>query len=98
MYARVTTIQGNPDQIDEATNLVRDTIVPALQQRTGFEGYLLLADRGTGKGITITLWDSEADREASGPGSEAYKEVMAKVAPLLTAEPVVENLEVLVQA
>ena len=98
MYARVTTSQGNPDQIDEATALVRDTIVPAAKQRTGFAGYLALVDRETGKGITITLWESEGDREASGPGSDGYKEVMAKVAHLLTAEPVVENLEVLVQA
>ena len=97
MYARVTTTQGNPDQIDEAINIVRDLILPAAQERSGFSGYLLLADRGTGKGITISLWESEADREASGPGSEAYKEVISKVAHLLTAEPVVENLEVLVQ-
>ncbi len=97
MYARVTTFEINPDQTDEATNILRDSVVPAAEQQKGFAGYLLLADRGTGKGISITLWETEADREASGPGSNYYSEALAKVTPLFTAEPVVEDLEVLVQ-
>ncbi len=97
MYARVTTSQINPDQTDEATNIVRDSLVPAAEQQKGFAGYLLLGDRGTGKGISITLWETEADREASGPGSNYYSELMPKMMPLFTAELIVEDLEVLVQ-
>ncbi len=97
MYARVTTSQGNPEQVDEATNIVRDSVVPAARQQKGFAGYILLGDRGTGKAITISLWETEADREASGAGSEYYNEVIAMVTPFLTAEPIAEDLEVLVQ-
>lgn len=97
MFARVTTSQVNPDQADEATNIVRDSIVPAARQQKGFAGYIVLGDRGKGKAITISLWETQADREASGSGSEYYNEVIAMITPFLTAEPIAEDLEVLFQ-
>ena len=39
------------------------------QKQSGFKGYLLLVDRSTGKGITITLWEGEEDRQITGPNS-----------------------------
>jgi quinol monooxygenase YgiN len=97
MYARVTTVQIAPGNVDEATNITREAVIPAAQQAKGFKGYWALGDRATGKSVVITLWETEADRDASGPGSAYYQEVMAKIAPLFTAPPIVENLEVIIQ-
>jgi hypothetical protein len=96
MYARVTTTQFSPYRLDEAINIIRESTVPAAQQQTGFKGYLLLVDRSTGKGITITLWEEEEDRECTGPNSDYYRQEIGKVVPLLTDAPLVEDLEIVI--
>ncbi len=98
MYARITTTQFSPYRLDEAIQIVRDHTLPAAQQQDGFKGYLMLVDRSTGKGITITLWEEEADRQVTGPNSDYYRDAIGKIVPLLTDAPVVEDLEIVIQA
>ena len=64
--------------------------------KTGPCDYLLLVDRSTGKGITITLWEEEKDREITGPESRYYRDEIGKVVPLLTDAPSVEDLEIVI--
>src|SRR5690349_7755061 len=97
MYARVTTTQFSPYRLDEAISIIRDHTVPAAQKQTGFKGYLLLVDCSTGKGITITLWEEEEDRQITGPNSNYYREEIGKVVPMLTEAPSVEDLEIVIQ-
>jgi hypothetical protein len=47
MYARVTTMEGSPDKMDDATGHLREQTLPQLQQMDGFEGF---ADRDTRPG------------------------------------------------
>ena len=96
MYARVTATQFSPYRLEEAISIIRDNTVPAAQQQNGFKGYLLLVDRSTGKGITITLWEEETDRECTGPNSDYYRQEIGKVVPLLTDAPMVEDLEIVI--
>jgi quinol monooxygenase YgiN len=97
MFARVTTTQYSPYRLDEAIHIAREHTLPAAQQQTGFKGYLMLVDRSTGKGITITLWEEEEHREVTGPNSPYYREAIGKVVPLLEAAPDVEDLEIAIQ-
>lgn len=97
MYARVTTTQFSPYRLDEAIHVAREHTVPAAQQQSGFKGYLMLVDRSTGKGMTITLWEEEADREVTGPNSSYYRDAIGKVVPLLEDAPFVEDLEIVIQ-
>jgi hypothetical protein len=83
--------------MDEAIHIVREHTLPAAQQQTGFKGYLMLVDRRTGKGITITLWEEEGDREVTGPNSSYYRDAIGRVVPLLEAAPTVEDFEIAVQ-
>jgi hypothetical protein len=97
MYARVTTTQFSPYRLDEAIHIVKEHTLPAAQQQSGFKGYLMLVDRSTGKGITITLWEEEEDREITGPNSSYYRDAIGRVVPLLEAEPMVDDLEIVIQ-
>jgi hypothetical protein len=97
MYARVTTTQFSPYRLEEAIHIAREQIVPAAQQQTGFKGFLMLVDRSTGKGITITLWEGEEDRDVSGPNSSYYRDAIGKIVPLLEDAPLVEDLELVIQ-
>jgi heme-degrading monooxygenase HmoA len=93
MYARVTTIQGSTDQIDEGIDTLRDTTLPAVKGIEGFKGICSLIDRQTGKGLTITLWESETALQAS---EEEANRIRREVAGNLgaTGEPTVERYEV----
>lgn len=96
MYARITTTQFSPYRLEEAIGIARDHILPVAQQQTGFKGYLMLVDRSTGKGMTITLWEDEADRKVTGANSAYYREALGKVVPLLMDAPTVEDLELVI--
>lgn len=68
MYARVATFQSDPEKVDDAISLIRDMV--AGEAPTGLEGarMLMLVDRGSGKGLGVTLFESE---EAMRRGDEA---------------------------
>lgn len=68
MYARVATFESDPAKVDDAIAMVRaevDGEVPA-----GLEGakMLMLVNRETGKGVGITLFETE---DAMRRGDEA---------------------------
>jgi heme-degrading monooxygenase HmoA len=65
VYARVSTIQGSTDLIDQGISTIRGDILPSVKQIGGFQGIISLADRASGKGITVTFWDTEDDLRAS---------------------------------
>ena len=59
MYARVTTLEGPPDRLDDAARHVREQVVPQLQQMNGFKGFIALGDRQSGKLLGVAFWESE---------------------------------------
>src|SRR5918998_3304053 len=59
MYARVTTIEGSPDRIDNAKRHLQEQALPQLRQMEGFEGFVALGDRQSGKLLGVALWESE---------------------------------------
>ena len=59
MHARVTTIQGSPDRMNDATGHLREQTLPQLRQMEGFEGFVALGDRKSGKLLGVAFWESE---------------------------------------
>ena len=68
MYARIATFESDPADIDSAIEMVRNEV--GGETPPGLEGakMLMLVNRETGKGVGITLFDSE---EAMRRGDEA---------------------------
>jgi len=93
MYARITFSQVAPEKANEAERIMLDSVLPMMRQQKGFKNYCSFVDRATGKAITVTIWETEADRKASDVSSDFYREAIAKVAPFFTSPPVVENYE-----
>ena len=75
MFARVSTFQGSPEQLDDSTSQAIEQILPAARRLAGFQGVLSLIDRATGKSITITLWQ---DEEAMRNSEEAANRLRAR--------------------
>jgi hypothetical protein len=69
VYARVATFESDPANVDDAIGMVRGEVESG-ETPEGLEGakMLMLVDRKTGKGLGVTLFDSE---EAMRRGDEA---------------------------
>ena len=96
MFARLTIVQMKSDTLDETGKIYGESVVPAAKSQKGYRGAYLFADRKTGKGVSITLWDSEADAIANEQ-SGYYQEQVSKFKDFFTAPPVREGYEVIVQ-
>ncbi len=93
MFARVSIIQVKSDQIDEAIKIYAESVTPARKAQKGSRGAYLFTDRKTGKGMAITLWDSEEDAIANEQ-SGYYQEQISKFKEVFAAPPVREGYEV----
>ncbi len=77
MYARLTTLEGPPDRIDDAIRYTQEQVLPQLQQMDGFKGFISLGDRQSGKVCGVALWESE---EALRATDEAASRIRGGVA------------------
>jgi len=77
MFARVSTYEGSPDHTAEGLRVAREQVLPAAKLMDGFKGIYLLYDRESGKSLSLTLWETEADMHAS---EEAANRVRAQSA------------------
>jgi heme-degrading monooxygenase HmoA len=66
VYARVTVVQGSADKIEQGITTFNSEVLPTVKAVAGYKAAFLLADRKTGKGIGITLWESEDARRQGG--------------------------------
>jgi heme-degrading monooxygenase HmoA len=64
MYTRVVTLSGVQD-VDAMLAFVQETALSALRAQRGFKGFSVSADRSAGVLGTLSMWESEADRDAS---------------------------------
>jgi heme-degrading monooxygenase HmoA len=96
MYARVSTIQGKPQQVGDGIRQYREQVMPAVKKMAGFKGAYFLVDRKSGKEISITLWNTEKDLQAS---AKAANQLRAQASETVAASnpPTVEIYEVAVQ-
>ncbi len=94
MYARVNTIEGSPDRIDDLTTHIQEQTMPQLRQMEGFQGFVALGDRQSGKVIGVAFWESEEALRAKEEALSSVRSGAAEAAGgTLTS---VERYEVLV--
>lgn len=84
MFARVTRFEMDVNRQEEASRIADTQISPGLRQEPGFKHMYALVDRQTGSGMVVTVWDSQADEEASRKKAGQY---FAKLGDVLTAPP-----------
>lgn len=78
MFTRVVQFAGAKD-VDGGVAFVRDTVLPVLRQQKGFRGATASADRSGGVFGVLTLWETEADRDASESALLKVREEGAKI-------------------
>jgi len=96
MFARLTIVESSPEKTDELIKIYRDNVIPAAKSQKGYKGVLLLNDRKTGKGISISLWESEEDAIANEK-SGYYQQQVGRFKDYFTKPPVQQGYEVSIQ-
>ncbi len=94
MIARVTSAQASPETIDEFARWWQDTVGGLKWQVQGLQAAYLLADRQSGTGRVVGLWESQEALEAAEP---RIQEALQQASQYLSAPPQFETLEVVAQ-
>jgi heme-degrading monooxygenase HmoA len=93
MFARTTTLRGNPQAVDDLVANVRDEVMPRLMQMDGCVGLSLLVDRDAGRAIATSAWETE---EAMRASAEHARPLRDRAAETFGATPEVEEWEIAV--
>src|SRR2546427_954054 len=93
MHARVTKFEGSPAQIEAGIKDINERVIPAAKKLAGFKGGYWLVDRKSGKGFSVTLFESESALRAS---EDAAAQLRSQASPL-TKITGVERYEVVAQ-
>ena len=89
MHVRITTVTGASD-IDGGLALLRGQVVPQMQQQRGFRGLSAAGDRAAGVVTVLSVWDSQADLQAS---ESAADKARGDAVRLMAGEASVERYE-----
>jgi quinol monooxygenase YgiN len=93
MYARTTTLQVDPQRVDDVVSLARDELIPMVTALDGCVGLSLLVDPDTGRCITTSAWETEDAMDAS---AEQVRESRERAAERFGATPEVRQWEIAV--
>jgi heme-degrading monooxygenase HmoA len=98
MIARATVAEIDPirTSVDQAVDLFRESVVPALHEQEGFEGvYVLVSPEG--KVLVLTFWSDEEAADAGIAGGRSfYAEQIEKFVTIYRSPPGRETYDVVV--
>jgi heme-degrading monooxygenase HmoA len=93
MFARYTTLRGDPDKIEAAIEYVDGEGRAAVEATPGNRGFAVVADPAGGRLIGASYWDS---RESMTNAESALAEARARAASTAGGELSIERFEVVV--
>ena len=91
MYARSTTVHGNPAAIEVGIAYVDEAVIPAVREMDGCVGLSMLVDRGSGHCIITTAW---ADAEAMRRSADKVRGIRDRTAEILVGPAEVQEWEI----
>jgi heme-degrading monooxygenase HmoA len=91
VFARTSTFQARPDQIDAGIAYCRDEVMPLMQGIDGYIGLSMIVDRESGRCIATSAWESEEAMKAS---ADALKPVRDRAAEMMGATTQVDEWEI----
>ena len=65
MHARIGRWEGNAEELEKWIVRGREQVKPGIRSDAGLKAVYWLADRTAGKGLIVTIWESEEAMAAS---------------------------------
>ena len=97
MFAQVNSVQTTTDKLADLVKFCEEQLPAFREAASGFKGLYLLADRQSGKVMTISLWDSDDDLRQNNEARGAQVRKEASSATGIAPTPV-DIYEVVLQA
>ena len=91
MYARSSTFQARPDSVDDGIAFCRDEVMRSIEGLRGFVGLSMMVDRGSGRCIATSAWDTRAHMRSS---DEVLSALRARGGEIMGAAPTVEEWDI----
>src|SRR5579859_4342994 len=73
MFVRLTRVQNQLDRLDDGIANYQQQLLPRARELSGFDGAVLLVDRTSGAGISVTFWGTEDALRTSEQGAETLR-------------------------
>jgi hypothetical protein len=99
MFARMATFEGvDPEAANRTLDEVRARVEPLMGRLDGYQGYLDLLDRSSGKAVTLAFFDTEQNLKAAEPtfDEEMPRQLGDLIGPWAGRRTAVERYEVVV--
>jgi hypothetical protein len=93
MYARSTTMLVRPDAVDNLVGYIRDEVMPMVTQLEACVGLSLMTDRGTGRCIATSAWETV---EAMRGSAERVRPLRERAAERFGSTPEIQEWEIAV--
>jgi heme-degrading monooxygenase HmoA len=84
MDARMVTLNALPGHVPAVAAFWDDAVIAQITAQAGSRGFFVLTDSANDRVVALSLWDSAADADATGP---TFLSHMAAVAEHLAAPP-----------
>lgn len=78
MFCRISSVQGEPERVDDGLRYVREEVQPQIDQLAGSLGLSAWVDRPSGVVSVATLWVDRAALEASAGAATELRQDTAK--------------------
>ena len=92
MHVRAATGQIQPGKMQEAINIYNNS-VSELKAQKGYQGAYLMTDAASGKVLSISIWESEADMLAGESIGGYYQQQVGKFAFVFAGTPLLDHYE-----
>lgn len=69
MYAVVSTVDIDPNRMEEATTMLPKVVIPSLEVLPGFVRATFVRSVDEPKGMSVVLFDTEANARAAAEGA-----------------------------
>ena len=97
MWARLSRFAGlPPEKIDETLKQYEEGMLPVFEQQPGYAGVLVAVDRGGGKAMAVTFWETQEDLRGSDKLADQARDQAMETGGV-QREPIVDRYEVLLQ-
>jgi hypothetical protein len=93
VYARSTTFRGRPESVDDGIVFCRDEVLPMCRDLPGCLGLSMIVDRGSGRCIATSSWDSLESMRATMTQMQPIRQ---RAAEMLGGNPEVVEWEIAV--
>lgn len=95
MFARHVTTEVKKDKLEEALKIYEESVITEGKKQEGYRGIYLLANKESGKIISISFWDSE-EHAIANENSGYFREQVEKFNGIFISPPVKEGFDVFI--